>query len=484
MKRFIGLSLLGVLFLIGGCKVGPNYCVPNTPMPTAFVENKVGQMRVVGDENLVHWWECVFQDACLNELLEEALRCNFDLRIAMERVCQSRANYWMTFTAILPEFDVDFQASRFRSSQSFSANRLNAGLNPWQSFFQTGLTAIWEIDLFGKNRRNADSAYYLWQASAEDARGVKLLVLSEVANTYVMIRYLQVKVGLARQLVRLDENLLKLSNEKFQSGLANEEAVLAAVSTMEADKAAVDVLESELKANIYSLAVLLGRPPEGLLDKFVCGGAIPNGFGKIPATLPCDLLRRRPDIASAERMLAAQTEQIGVAVAELFPKISLIGSTSSFASNPLQGANAGFSSDHIRHLFKPESRVIGIGGLVTLPVFDFGKRCANIDIQKFLANEDYLSYEKAVITALQEVETTFSSYFKEEERLWHLRNQVSADERSFKLYKDQFQAGLVDYSIVLTAQKKLLGSMNGVTDSEQALSSDLIAIYKAIGGDW
>ncbi len=473
-------SVISVVMV--GCRVGPDYSVPDTCMPGVFVEERK-EGRVV-DEDLVHWWECTFGDEYLNGLMEETLSCNFDLRIAIEKVCQARENYWVQYTSLLPEFDGDFQATRYRTSQSFASNVLSRQISPVQSFFQVGLDAIWEIDLFGKNQRAAASAYYAWEATVEEARGVKITVLSEVANKYVMICYFQKKVELARKLIEFDEGLWAMSRERFKAGLVGEEAVMGALSTLEADRGALMVYESGLKANIYGLAVLVGRYPETLLCDFGVVREIPRANGKIPRTLPSELLRRRPDIASAERTLAAQTEQIGVAVAALFPTISLVGSSSSFAANPLQGANFGYSSDALKKLITAPSRIWGIGALVTFPVFDFGKRCANIEIQKLLTNQAYLTYEKTVIVALQEVEIALSTYFNEEQRQWHLVKKFGADERNLNLVMDQFQAGLVDYTQVLDAKEKWLVSANLLADSEQALGTDLIGIYKALGGDW
>lgn len=477
MVVFFGISVAMV-----GCRVGPDYSVPDTCMPGVFVEEREG--GCVMDEDLVHWWESTFRDEYLNGLMEETLRCNFDLWIAMEKVCQARENYWVQYTSLLPEFIGDFQATRYRTSQSFVSNNLVGKISPVQSFFQTGLDAIWEIDLFGKNQRAATSAYCAWEATVEEARGVKITVLSEVANRYVMICYFQKKVELAKRLIEFDEGLWAMSRERFEAGLVGEEEVLGALSVLEGDRGALMVYESGLKANIYGLAVLVGRYPETFLCDFVVNRDIPRANGKIPKTLPSELLRRRPDIASAERTLAAQTEQIGVAVAALFPTISLVGSSSSFAANPLQGANFGFSSDALKKLITAPSRVWGIGALVTLPVFDFGKRCANIEIQKLLTDQAYLTYQKTVIVALQEVEIALSTYFKEEQRQWHLMKQFGADERNLNLVMDQFQAGLVGYTEVLSAKEKWLMSANLLADSEQALGVDLIGVYKALGGDW
>lgn len=493
------------------CKVGPNYSPPDPCMPGQFIEDQPSKTTPISDNDLVHWWQKTFNDPCLDQLLEETLSCNFDLRIALEKVYQARANYWVQFTSILPEFVSDFQATRFRTSQSFAASRtptisaasidsssssplpptppipvnaVSARPSPTQDFFQIGLDAIWEIDLFGKLRRTAQSAYYSWEASIEDLRGIKITVLSEVASRYVAIRYFQNKVALAKQLIEFDTELKAMAEDRFQAGLANASEFLQTVSTLEFDTASLKVLEIGLTQNIYSLATLLGRFPETLLNDFSIDRPIPLASGKIPNTLPCELLRRRPDIAGAERSLAAQTELIGVAVAELFPKISLIGSSSSFAANPLQGANIGFTSDKLSKLFKSSSRIWGVGTLITWPIFDFGKRWASVDIQKVITNQAYLTYEKTVVSALQEVETALATYFKEEERLSHFTKQVIAEQLNLTLTSVLFQAGLANYTEVLQAKVKWLASVNSSVDSQQDLGTDLIALYKAIGGDW
>jgi len=479
-------KLLFLIFLTG-CKVGPPYEVPVVPIPSAFVEEK--ENVIVTDEELCHWWEDTFKDPLLNQLLEETLESNFDLGIAMHRVYQAKANYWTQFTAILPELDGDFQATRFRTSQSFAERRVETPvptptLSPYRNFYQIGLDAIWELDLFGKLRGSAESAFYAFQATCHDMRGVKLSVLSETASTYVRINYYQTKIALSEEIIAFDEELVNLFDVRLNAGLASEEELNLALSTLITDRAAENLYIAGLKANIYALAVLLGRLPESLVELFSTPRKIPESLGKIPTSLTSDLLRRRPDIASAERNLAAQTELIGVALAELFPKISLIGSSSSFAANPLQGANIGFSSDRFRELFKRRSRIWGIGTLITWPVFDFGKRLSVADAEFFLTNQAYLTYRKTVVTAFQEVETALSNYFLEEERLEYYSEQNVIDKRNVDLIFSKYMAGLADYIELFQAKERWLVSSNAVADSQEQLALYLIALYKALGGDW
>lgn len=480
------LSITTLIILMSGCKVGPNYHTPLTKVPSAYGEDLPDQTFEVKDDDLVQWWSR-FNDPFLDSLMQRTVDGNFDFHIALERVFQARAQYWVQFTQILPEVDVDGTASRFRTSQTFPAPIIAAPvtpLSPYQNFFQTGFDVIWELDIWGKFRRSAESAYDLWQASTDDARGVKITVLSEVAKIYTAICALQQKMIIADQAIKLDEELLSLSEERLISGLSNQQEVEAARAILNTDRAARKVLQILFKQNVYSLSVLLGEFPENIICDFEVERAIPLATGKIPAGIPSELLRRRPDIRSAERQLASATELIGVAVADLFPSLHLTGSSSSFAANPLQGANIGFSSGFADKLFTAPSKIWGIGGLIVWPILDFGKRQSVIDTQVALRNQAYLTYQKTVITALEEVESALASYFIEEQRLKDLTLAMESSQRSLDLAKDLYQAGLENYTQVLQAEEIWLNAVNSFTESQQSLTTDLIAVYKALGGEW
>lgn len=481
--------------LLSGCKVGPDYYRPDTEMPLVFNEDRPERTFVPSDEDLIRWWT-TFDDPLLDELLEEAILGNFDYLFALEQVYQARKHFRVAIAQILPEIDSDAQASRFRTSQAFhnsvqgstlnnpsNALGTNLPVSPIQNFFQAGFDAVWEIDLFGKLRRNAAAAYDTYEAQYENSRAVKITVLSEVANIYVSIRNYQQKIDLTLQTIELEYELLEMSSGLQQSGLGNEQDVETLKASLASQEANLQTLETFIRQNIYSLAVLLGRNPESLTGIFETLAPIPSST-RIPAGIPGDLLLRRPDIRASERQLASATEQIGVAVADLYPSISLIGSSSSFAANPLQGANIGWSSDRLKELFSPAARIWGIGTLITWPVFDWGMRVALVDIQWSIAQQAYYNYRKTVITALQEVEQSLAAYFFEEKRYRKLTMQTLANKNALDLIADLYQSGLADYNQVLTAKNIWLASANLLSDSRQALTSNLIAVYKAIGGDW
>lgn len=493
LRKIIKVLFLG-LSLLTGCKVGPDYHMPCSPMPLTYAEDREEQTFIPDDKDLIKWWT-IFDDPFLNSLLEEAVDGSFDYRIALAQVYQAREQYWVQFTQILPEIVFDATASRFRQSQAFQDSTANiptpatptantTKISPIRNFFQIGFDAIWEIDLFGKLRRSADSAFDKWEAAAETSRDVKITVLSEVANTYATIAALQKKVSIAVQTIQADEELFNLSSERLQAGLGDQQEMETARAVLERDLASLRVLQIALKQKIYSLGVLLGQTPEQIVGQFDIERPIPFAVGRIPAGLPGDLLRRRHDIRSAERQLAAATEDIGVAVAQLYPSITLTGSSGSFASNPLQGANIGYASDQASKLFTGPSRVWGIGAFVEWPVLDFGRRLAAVDVQVALREQAYLNYQKIVITALQEVEQALVAYFNDEERVKNLTISTESYKRAYDLATDKFNSGLIDYTELTLVRDTWLASLSTLVDSQQALSTDLIAVYKALGGDW
>ena len=330
-----------LLTALTGCMVGPNYRQPATCMPEEFVEG-TGE-TVLSDQDLNQWWK-QFNDPMLNSLLEEACRANYDFRLALERIVQARSQFQVQSSYLWPEFDIDAIATRSRNSQNLfntgngsvaSSTAQSSILPTFLNFFHVGFDAIWELDFFGKFRRSKRAAFYAWEASREDAQNVMISMMSEVARNYVVIRGAQQKIDLLKQKISLDEQELVLSAALFSAGLDDKIRVENTVAALEDERSMLPTVEATFKQTIYALAYLLGRQPESLVAEFEQSGPIPLGMDKIPAGLPADLLRRRPDIRRAERQLASATEQIGAAIADLFPHISLTGST--FAGGTLGG---------------------------------------------------------------------------------------------------------------------------------------------------
>ena len=473
------LILMTILF--SGCMVGPNYRPPLTYMPNNYSETPPPEEAwLVSDGAFFEWWKR-FDDPLLDALLKESARCNFDLRIAQEHICQARAQFMIQTANLLPQFSFDGQAARFRSSKNILASATSFGVL-FQNFFLAGFDAAWQIDLFGGLRRARKAALFTAEAVEENARFTQIAVLSEVAMQYSVIRALQQKVLNALAIVQTDQDELDYVLDRFQSGLAGELEVESVRAVLDSDLAAVQSYESLLYQAIYSLSILIGQPPESIPERFNAIGPIPEAHGLIPVGLPSQLLCRRPDIRSAERQLASATEQIGVSVANLFPSFSL--TSANLFQSRLNSSNFGFASNHFRELFRHASETWSYGVSIFLPLIDFGRRLGDIKVHNSLQREALLNYEKTVIGALQEIESALTAYFKEEKREALLRDQTDVNWKALKLLEDQFQAGLANATQVAEAKRTYLISKSILTDSQQALATNLIAVYKALGGEW
>lgn len=475
-------KILPIFLCFAGCMVGPKYQQPDMLLPCCF-EQCTDQAC---DTDLCHWWN-QFNDPVLDAFIAEALTSNYDLRLAVERIEQTRAQYRIERSHLWPEIDLNATATRTKISQNLfpqPSTPLPGGatlLPKFLNMFQVGFDAIWELDFWGKFRHSKNAAHYIWEATIEDAKSVQISIVSEVAVNYTNIRALQKKLELARWKIQADEAELEIGRQLFQVGLSNEMQVSTLISTLEADRATLPTLETSLKQSVYALAILLGRPPEGLMD-CLQNGTIPSGCGRVPVGLPSDLLRRRPDVRSAERELAAATEQIGAAVADYFPHIVLTGIN--FGGANRVGSSVGWLSNKFGSLVEAASRTFSVGVGINWDLIDFGRVRGQVDVKKSLQRQALLTYEKTVITSLQDVESALVAYFEEENRFASLMNRYEADRRTMEITEGLYQTGLANEVQVLETRKALINSESAYIESSQALTGDLIALYKAIGGEW
>lgn len=476
------LLLLALFFT--GCMVGPKYKKPEMNLPDQYEE---ASDKEASQADLREWWK-QFNDPLLDSFIEEAIAANYDFRIALEKIEETRAQYRIDKSYLWPEIDFNAAASRTRISQNFLPNSPaktaagGTGVFPtYLNIFQVGLDAIWELDFFGKFRHNKNAAFFTWESTKDNAEAVLISMVSEVAVTYVNIRALQKKIELAQRKIQVDQEELQIIRELFQVGLDNELQVAALISTLESDRALLPPLETSFKQQVYALAYLLGREPEGVMDLFQEVKPIPQSSNRVPVGLPSDLLRRRPDIRSAERQLAAATEKIGSAVADLFPHLVLTGVNFGGSGT---GSSIGFESGTARKLFESASRTFSIGVGLNWNLLDFGRVRGQIDVQNSLQRQALLTYEQTVISSLKDVESALVSYFEEEKRQHAFQIKEEADRRTLDITEGLLEIGLENALQVLNAKKALIDTESSLADSQQALAGDLIALYKAIGGSW
>jgi NodT family efflux transporter outer membrane factor (OMF) lipoprotein len=337
--------------------------------------------------------------------------------------------------------------------------------------WQAGFDASWEIDVFGGIRRGIEAARANYEATVEDRREVLITLLGDVATDYVALRGLQRQVVITQENIQTQNQSLALVTSQNRAGLVADLNVTQQEAQVETTEAELPELEAQIHQSIHQISVLLGLPPAALQAELEPPAPIPLGPWHVPPGLPSDLLRRRPDVREAERNIAAASAQIGVATAELFPQFSLTG-------------NLGLESTQFHQLFNEHSKTFGIGPSVTWPIFNAGSIQYNIDLQNATEKQEFITYESTVLTSFQEVEDALIAYSKEQDRRAALERAVVSDQKAVEMTQDLYKNGLDTFLDVLTAQNTLLAGELELTQSQELVAADLVALYKALGGGW
>ncbi len=470
-----------LLWLAGGCAVGPDYKPPQVSTPAAWQE---GGQRGVDSQtaDMAKWWQA-FNDSLLDSLVERAVQSNLDLRLAEARIRESRALIDVTAAGLWPALNVAGSYSRNRSSRNAFGSFGSAGaggsggagspggFSLENNFFKTGFDANWEIDIFGGTRRQVEAARATLEASIEDRRSVLVTLLGDLAKNYIDLRGFQRRLAVAQANLRAQQDTLNLTRIRFDAGLASDFDVAQAEGQAKATEAQIPTLQTALKQTAYGIDILLGAQPGTTWDELARDAPIPALPPQANVGLPVDLLRRRPDIRSAERQLAAATAQVGAATADLYPKFSLIG-------------NIGLQSISASDWFTGRSRFWSIGPTITWPVFDAGRIRATIEVRNAQQEQALRLYEKSVLTAFQDVENALVNYGNEQTRYRSLLDAVAANRRALQMANDLYVQGLVPFLNVLDAERTLYNSESDLAVSEASLASNLVALYKALGGGW
>jgi outer membrane protein, multidrug efflux system len=457
---------------ITGCAVGPDYQEPATIVPKQWHEAVSTGKIALPDK----WWE-TFNDKELNRLITEAIASNLDLKIAIERVKDARALRWATIATGLPSLDARSAASR-RFNNSAAAGQSSGG-NVGGGFgiggqhiniFQLGFDAQWELDLFGGVRRAVEAADATVGSEAENSRDVLVTLLAEVARNYIELRSNQQLVEITRKNLESQRDLQNLTAIRQQSGLSSMLEVTQAQALADTTEAQLPNYEAQYKQAIHALSVLLGRNPGALAARLETASAIPAITKQVIPDLPSELLKRRPDIRSAERQLAYANASVGVATAELYPKVNL-------------AAFLGLQNTTITD-FTPLGKSWSAASTLTVPIFNWGKLNANIKSKKAQFQQAYLTYETTVLTAFKEVEDALIAYRKEQERRHSLQQAIAANQLGVQLANERYQKGLTGFIDVLQTQQALFETESLLAASNAIVLNNLVALYKALGGGW
>jgi len=479
---------LGAALLTSACTVGPDYHPPETPVPPAYGEPQAQSGIPGATIDPARWWSA-FGDPQLDGLVERALKDNPDIAVAVSRVRQARlqeigarAAGKPTVDATADVNDVEFSknagfaslARLFSGGSSGGGSSTPSGVALPGSGITTyalGFDASWELDLFGGDRRGVEASVARTDAAIWTRRDAAVTLAAEVAQAYFALRLDQEQITIVEQELVRERRTLEIAGNSARVGLVPSIDVTRQRATLTTLEARLEPIRADARMRIHALGILIGEPPE-TLDAELSGPGKPLAvLPVVPAGLPSDLLRRRPDIRAAERELAASTADIGVAVADLYPKFSLTGA-------------AQLLSTSLSNLFTGDSvQLTGTGG-VSFPLFDWGKRKSTVKIRKEQREQAYAQYRKTVLGALRDVEDPLARIDAERRRNATLKRAVVDAESTAHAVEAQYRTGFVAQDSLLNAENQVLSAREQVAASDAQLRQDTAALFKAIGGGW
>ncbi len=458
-------AISALVVAICGCAVGPDYERPETRTAPAY-ENAV-QAGLSQDPAPAAWWRG-FSDDRLNELIEQAVQGNRDVRAATALLREARALYDLETWSLLPSVTARADYTRQMFSNATFLSGVSRDARTF-GYFDVGFDAAWELDVFGRVRREREAAGAergLTEATRED---LLRTLMAEVARNYFEHRGAQVHLEVARKNAEIQGETLRLTIARYEGGRGTDLDVSRARAELKSTLALIPPIETDAARAKNRLAVLLGRQPgDFTLAPAVLSDRLPEliAIGK-----PEDLLRRRPDIRAAERRLAASTARIGVATADLFPRVTFIGSL-------------GPQSPTVPGLFQSGAAAYTFGPSIRWAAFDLGKVAARIRAADARAEADLQSYEQAVLLALEETENALVEFGRQRARRDQLVEAVQASEQAASLADARYQAGATDFLTTLDAQRTVLSLQIQLAESRTRTMTSLVALYKALGGGW
>ncbi|MGD9724571.1 MAG: efflux transporter outer membrane subunit [Pirellulales bacterium] len=447
-----------------GFKLGPNYARPPAPVAPQWVDG--GDARVKNDPPADCGWWTVFRDPTLNALVDMAYRQNLDLRVAGTRILEARAQRAIAVGNLFPQS----QSALGAYAHGQITENLNLPLPGAFNLWATGLNASWELDFWGRYRRSVEAANADWAASVEQYGDTLVLVLSEVATSYVELRTFEERLEFARHNVEIQRGSLGLAEDRFNRGLATELDMRQARTSLAQTESAIPPLEIGRRQAANRLCILLGMPVGDLAAEFP-RSPIPTAPVEVAVGLPADLLRRRPDVRQAERQVAAQSARIGVAEADLYPRLSLNGFL-------------GYAADDIQRLFRANSFTAFIIPTVRWDVLNYGRIANNIQTQDARLQGAALQYQQTVLVAGREVEDALTAFLQTQQQAARLAQSVDEANRSVELVLIQFRGGITDFNRVFNTQGVLVSQQDQLAVARGEIALNLIRVYKALGGGW
>ena len=466
--RITGLLIAS---LLGGCAVGPDYEKPEIETPDQWYAAAVGVSPLEPSAPIQAWWE-LFNDPVLNTLIDEARQSNLTLQAAFASVREARARLAFAGGQNLPEVGVGGEVTATKLSDNGVFNQMAPpGGFQSQGMMVFGLDAAWELDLFGRIRREVEAEGARFEASVEEYRDIMVSLYAEVALTYIEIRTYQAQIANAEENIKVQEQSLELADERFKDGLTSQLDVEQAKSNLFATKAAVPNFRIHLNAALNRMAVLCGKDAGSLRTLIGDTATLPEPTMSIEAGVPADLLRQRPDIRKAEREAAAATAMIGAAKANLYPKFAIKGSI-------------GLESHSVSSFFDSSSIVWTAAAPIHWNIFTGGRVMNDVRMKEAQRDQAILNYRQSVLYALEEVENALVSYHESHIRRGFLVQAIDGTKASVELVTIQYENGLTDFDNVLNMQRTLYDQEHKLISSQMESLQSIVALYKALGGGW
>ena len=478
MRTHLLGTLITLSATLGACTVGPDYRPPETPMPSGFAAsaNAQGTVAHAAAIDLTKWWASL-DDAELQSLIERALKASPDIEIALTRLQEARTSEGVVFGQSLPAVVASGAAARGtgndltrgRAGPVLRSAETSNGLKHLTDVI--GAEASWDLDLFGFYRREMEAARYDTEAAAAARDAVLISVVADVVRAYVDLRGLQTQLAVVRQNIERARRTLEVVQTRFNRGLTNELDVTLAQRQLATLEALVAPLMAQANAAQYVIAVLIGEFPEALTKELATPAPIPTLPEQIEPGLPLDLLRRRPDVREEERRLAGATARIGVATANLFPRVVL-------------SAAGGFQQQGLGISPAVDKYIWSVGPAAYWPLLDFGTLDALVDLADLETHEQLVRYKRTILTAVQDVDAAVSNYGAQQDRLHNLGRALVASQRAVALADQRYERGLTDFLNVLDAERQEYELEQQYAAAQQTAAEDLVALYKGLGGGW
>jgi NodT family efflux transporter outer membrane factor (OMF) lipoprotein len=485
MILFRSFVLTLIVATLASCAVGPNYRTPDEHPPADYgavhgqysmTSKPSSRTPQSADVDFATWWRSL-NDPELDSLVSRAVQANPDAQIALDRLQAARTYEIAVIGTALPDLEASGAAargtgsdlSRGRAAQSLLSADNTSGLKHINEL--GGFDSLWQIDVFGKYRREMQAARADAQASLAERNQVLVAVIADVARAYIDMRGLQTRAAILHNAEKTLQESLRIVRIRYERGITNELDVTLATRELGVLQAQIAPVEAEVSATQYTIATLLGLYPEDLIKELTPPALIPSVPAVVQSGLPLDLLRRRPDISQAERELAASTARIGVATADLFPQLAVT-------------AAIGFQRQALGVIPVLGQHIWSAGPSASWSLLDFGALDAQVEIARLRTRAQLVNYKRTIQNAVKEVDTTWDSYGAEQERVSKLGDALVASQRAVTLANERYTRGLTDFLNVVDAERQEYDIEEQYSDAQVTVAEQFIALYRSLGGGW